>query len=171
MKVMKVWTQTAKKIMSIHTSIWRAIDVKNLDKCAPFRICSLQSFAITTIVMDSQEKRNVWQSLQTNWSFSEHTFPLCTLLGKHVTSSLIGIWLYDFSARYKKNPEILSHENEANNSCKCKMHRREWMVTVSWILFTIENFLQFQVTWICSHCHTAQYVRSMIVAHRNVNLD
>jgi hypothetical protein len=117
--------------------------LRTLTRCTPFRICSLQSFVITTIVMDSQERRNVWQSLQTNWSFSEHTFPLCMLLGKHVTSSLIGILLYEFSARYKKNPEILSHENEANNSCKCKMHRREWMVTVSWILYTIENFLQF----------------------------
>lgn len=54
--------------------------LRTLTRCSLFRICCLQSFAITTIVMDSQERRNVWQSLQTNWSFSEHTFPLCMLL-------------------------------------------------------------------------------------------
>ncbi len=85
--------------------------LRTLMRCAPFCICSLQSFAITTIVMDSQERRNVWQSLQTNWSFSEHTFPLCMLLGKHVTSSLIGILLYDFSAKVEeKSRNLVSWE-------------------------------------------------------------
>ncbi len=80
MKVMKVWTWTAEKTMSITHQFGGQLMLRTLTRCSPFCICSLQSFAITTIVMDSQERRNVWQSLQTNWSFSEHTFPLCMLL-------------------------------------------------------------------------------------------
>jgi hypothetical protein len=138
MKVMKFSTWKAKKIMSIHTSIWRAIDVNNLDK-----MLSILYLLIAILCHNhncdglSGEEECLTISSDQLIIFWAHLPPV------HVTSSLIGILLYDLSARYKKNPEILSHENEANNSCKCKMQRREWMVTLSWILYTIENFLQF----------------------------